>query len=126
VSRNRKNQSAAARFVPALKALSFCLFLGSAGVGYVWQKQQINALQTRLTQDEGYYDRLRKDNAHYSRTLESLQTLPELELRIKQMKLGLGAPQPDQIVRIQEGPVLPEATTNLEPPLYAAQRAATR
>ena len=41
MARNRKYQSAAIRFGPALKALLLCLLIGGSGVGYVWQKDQI-------------------------------------------------------------------------------------
>jgi hypothetical protein len=41
MARNRKNQSAAMRFGPVLKALLLCLLIGGSGIGYVWQKDQI-------------------------------------------------------------------------------------
>jgi hypothetical protein len=44
MAKNRKNQSAAIRFGPALKALGLCLLIGGAAVGYVWQKNQIDQL----------------------------------------------------------------------------------
>ena len=44
MARNRKYQSAANRFGPALKAFLLCLLIGGPGVGYVWQKDQISQL----------------------------------------------------------------------------------
>ena len=42
MAKNRKNQSAAIRFGPALKAFG-CIDRG-ASLGYVWQKSQIDQL----------------------------------------------------------------------------------
>ena len=44
VAGNRKNQSPVIRFVPVLKTLFLCLFIGGSGVGYVWQRNQIYEL----------------------------------------------------------------------------------
>ena len=52
MSRNRKHQNAAVRFGPALRVLALCAFVASAGVGYVWQKEQINTLAERKKQIE--------------------------------------------------------------------------
>ena len=41
MAKNRKNQSAAIRFGPAIKAFLLCALVGGAGVGYVWQKGRI-------------------------------------------------------------------------------------
>ena len=38
MAKNLKNQAAAIRFGPALKASFLCLLIGGAAVGYVWQK----------------------------------------------------------------------------------------
>ena len=38
MAKNRKNQAAAIRFGPALKASFFVLLIGGSAVGYVWQK----------------------------------------------------------------------------------------
>ena len=44
MARNRKYQTAANRFGPALKAFLLCLLIGGSGVGRVWQKDQISRL----------------------------------------------------------------------------------
>jgi hypothetical protein len=36
MAKNRKNQAAAIRFGPALKASFLCLLIGGSAVGYVW------------------------------------------------------------------------------------------
>jgi hypothetical protein len=102
MARNRKNESAAVRFGPALKAFLLCLFLGGTGVGYVNQKNQLFRLASQYTELEHRLDKLRRDNAARAGNLDALQTPSELETRIKQMNLGLVAPQPSQIVHLVE------------------------
>ncbi len=67
MARNRKYQSAAIRFGPALKAFLLCLLIGGSGVGYVWQKDQISQLgqqikkrELRLAELEHQNEKLRK------------------------------------------------------------------
>src|ERR1044071_5260652 len=100
MSRNRKHQTAAVRFAPALKALSLCIFVGGSGVGDVWQKDQINILAERLKHAESRYDQLRRQNERLGRVLATLQSHSEIEARIKKIDLGLVAPQPNQIVHL--------------------------
>jgi hypothetical protein len=45
MAKNRRNQSAAIRFGPAIKALLLCMFIAGSGIGYVWQKKQIMELR---------------------------------------------------------------------------------
>ena len=52
MARNRKYQSAAIRFGPALKAFLLCLLIGGSGVGYVWQKDQISQLGQQIKKRE--------------------------------------------------------------------------
>ena len=119
MSRNRKHQTAAVRFGPALKALSLCVFLGGSGVGYVWQKEQINLLAERLKRSETRFYELRRQNERLARILATLQSHSEVEARIKQIDLGMVAPQPDQIVRLIELPPTMEASAGGVEPLYA-------
>jgi hypothetical protein len=49
MAKNRKNQSAAIRFYPALKALFLCLLIAGLALGYVWQKSQIYQLGRQIT-----------------------------------------------------------------------------
>ena len=70
MARNRKYQSAAIRFGPALKAFLLCLLIGGSGVGYVWQKDQISQLgqqikkrELRLADLENQNEKLRKQLA---------------------------------------------------------------
>jgi hypothetical protein len=108
MARNRRNQTAAVRFGPALKAIGLCLFLGGSGLGYVWQVDQIHTLGEELKRSEMVYEKLHRQNQIMSRVLATLQSPAELEARIKQMNLGLVAAEPDQIVRLLETPPAPE------------------
>ncbi len=125
MSRNRKHQTAALRFGPALKALSLCLFLGGSGVGYVWQKEQINVLGDRIRRSEIRYERLRRQNDQLVRVLASLQSHAEIEKQIKKLDLGLIAPQPDQIVKLTDALSGTEVFGNGGERLYAVGRGDT-
>jgi hypothetical protein len=102
MARNRKSQSAAIRFGPALKAVLLCLLIGGSGVGYVWQKEQIVKLgerkkfgETRLSALEGQNDRLRQ-------LLGKMRTVDFLESQIRKSGLGLVKPLDSQILRLPE------------------------
>jgi hypothetical protein len=66
MARNRKNQSAAIRFGPALKALFLCLLIAGSAVGYVWQKSQIYQLGQQIRQREMRLARLQNDDRQLS------------------------------------------------------------
>ena len=93
---NRKNQSAA-RFGPAIKAILVCAFIGGAGVGYVWQKNQIYTLGVQMKQNEQRLADLRRQNKLRSDHLAYLRIPASLEARVKELKLGLVPPSQDQI-----------------------------
>jgi hypothetical protein len=119
MSRNRKHQTAAVRFGPALKAMSLCVLIGGSGVGYVWQKDQINILGERIHQTEKRLDEVRRHNAQLVRVLASLQSTGEIESRVKKLELGLVAPAPDQIVRLVDVVPSAEASASDQERLYA-------
>ncbi len=102
MARNRRSTSAAARFGPALRALLLCLVLGSAGVGYVWQKNEIYALAHQKKLKENALDKLRRENKQNHDRLEFLRLPWVIEAKLKELKLGLGPAQPEQIVRLTE------------------------
>jgi hypothetical protein len=81
MARNRKYQSAAIRFGPALKAFLLCLLIGGSGVGYVWQKDQISQL---------------------GKQIGTMRSPRYLERRIQELGLGLAAPQQTQVWRLTE------------------------
>jgi hypothetical protein len=102
MARNRKSQSAAIRFGPALKAFLLCLLIGGSGVGYVWQKEQISKLGYRLKEREYRFNSLQKHNEGLRKQLANMRSPQFLELRIKEANLGLVPPQASQILRLNE------------------------
>jgi hypothetical protein len=102
MARNRRNQAASIRFGPAVKALVLCLLIGGSGVGYVWQKSQINSLGAILKEREKTLGALETANEKLRKQLAHMRSPAFLESRIKELNLGLAAPQPGQVWRLEE------------------------
>ncbi len=117
MAKNRKHQSAAIRFGPALKAFLLCLIISGSGVGYVWQKSQIDELGRQIKKRELRLSELQDRNKKLRDQLAILRSPAELDERAR--KLGLGQPQPGQVWRLTE-PVPPPAHEP-EPTQLAAQ-----
>src|ERR1700749_3741266 len=106
MARNRKNQSAAIRFGPALKASLICLVIMMCCVGYVWQKRQIDELGHQLKRREVHLEELRAQNDKLKKQLAVLLSPQELDHRVQELKLGLGQPRADSICRLPETPAV--------------------
>ncbi|MBI3879376.1 MAG: hypothetical protein HY301_04850 [Verrucomicrobia bacterium] len=104
MSKNRRKESAAVRFGPVLKVCLLCAFIGGAGVGYVWQKNQIYQLGNQMTQCERQLAELKRQNNLKANQLAQMQSPGVLELQVRKHKLGLDRPLPGQIVRLPEPP----------------------
>src|SRR6266446_2782985 len=104
MARNRKYQSAAIRFGPALKALGLCLLIGGSGIGYVWQKNQIYQLGQQIKKREQRLAGLEDQNEKLRKQLAMMLSPQYLESRIKDLNLGLAQPQPGQVWRLSEPP----------------------
>ena len=104
MARNRKNQSAAVRFAPALKAFMLCLFIGGSGVGYVWYKNQVSVLGQQIKEREVRLVELQRQNKMSRAQLDALCSPVALDARVKKLNLGLIAPPVSQIVRLIEVP----------------------
>lgn len=109
MSRNRKNQSAAIRFGPAIKAFLLCLLIGGSGVGYVWQKSQIRELGEQIRKHESELRGLQDLNEKLRKQLAIMTSPRFLDQRIKELNLGLVPPQPSQIWRLTEPEPVTEA-----------------
>jgi hypothetical protein len=109
MARNRKNQSPAVRFGPALKASLLCLLIGGSGVGYVWQQNQLLELGRQKAEKEKRLTTLRVQNSQLARRLAELQSPKALEARVQELNLGLNMAQPTQIVRLVDMPLTPRA-----------------
>jgi cell division protein FtsB len=120
MARNRKNQAAAIRFGPALKASFICLLIGGSAVGYVWQKSQIDRLGQQIRQRETKLAQLQSDNKQLGDQIAILHSPVMLDQRAKELNLGLAPATPMQVVRLTETPVAPENSSR-----QFAQRPAT-
>jgi hypothetical protein len=109
VANNRKNQSGAVRFVPALKAVLLCSMIGGSCVGYVLQKNKIYELGQQIGARQQKLERLKKENQILADRLAGMQLPQRLAERVKELRLGLVPPQRSQIIWIAE-PVSSPAT----------------
>jgi uncharacterized protein involved in exopolysaccharide biosynthesis len=107
MAKNRKNQSAAIRFGPALKALFLCLLIAGSAVGYVWQKSQIYQLGMQIKSCESRLSQLRGDNQKLSDQLAMLRSPVMLDQRVRALNLGLAPAQPMQVVRLPDSRPVP-------------------
>jgi cell division protein FtsB len=105
MAKSRKTQSASIRFGPALKAFFLCFLIAGSAVGYVWQKSQIYQLGRQIRQQEIRLSQLRSDNQKLTDQLAILRSPVMLDLRARQLNLGLAPAQPGQVYRLPD-PVL--------------------
>ena len=90
---NRKKRSSTVRFGPALKAVVICLVTCSLGMGYVWQKQQINSLGQQIKENEIVLEELKRENKRRGDNLAYLMSPQELDARLRQLNLDLVVPK---------------------------------
>ena len=102
MSKNRKNQAAAIRFGPALKASFLCLLIAGSAIGYVWQKNEIKHLERQITDREKQRDQLLKDNQILTDQLAAMRLPVMLDQRVRELKLGLAPAQPGQRISLVE------------------------
>src|SRR6267378_4576582 len=102
MAKNRKYQSAAVRFGPALKAFLLCAVIGGSGVGYVWQKSQIDELGRQIKGRETRLAALRDQNKKLRDQLQMLRSPKPLEQRVRDLNLGMGPLQQAQVCRLPE------------------------
>jgi len=108
MAKNRKNQAAAIRFGPALKASFLCLLIGGSAVGYVWQKNEIYRLGQQIRQRETKLAQLQNDNKRLGDQISILHSPVMIDRRAKELNLGLAPATPLQVVRLTETPVTQE------------------
>jgi hypothetical protein len=112
MAKNRKNQSAAIRFGPALKALFLCFVIAGSAVGYVWQKSQIYQLGRQIRQREIRLTQLQNDDQKLTDQLSILRSPVMLDQRVRELNLGLVPAQPMQVWRLPEPAVAPPEDEN--------------
>jgi cell division protein FtsB len=116
---NRKSQSAAIRFGPALKAAFLCLLIAGSAIGYVWQKNEIYRLSQQIRQGELHLKQLSDGNEKLRVRLADLRSPMMLDQRARELNLGLSPAQPMQVWRLPEPAAAP-----LESKLLVRQLAA--
>ncbi len=102
MAKNRKANSAAIRFGPAVKAFLLCLVIGGSGIGYVWQKDQIAKLGKQVLERERKLEAVLNQNEQSNTQLGQLKLPHYLEGQIQKQKLGLAPPQLAQVWRMTE------------------------
>jgi hypothetical protein len=102
MAKDKKSQSAAIRFGPALKAFILCFLIAGSAVGYVWQKSQIYELGRQIRQEELHLGQLNHDNQSLANELAILRSPVMLDQRARALKLGLSPAQPTQVERLPE------------------------
>ncbi len=86
----------------ALRVFCFCLFVGAACVGYLYQKNQLETIGREIRQKEQELDRLKRLNELNRDKLARMQTHRYLDMKVKQLRLGLAEPREEQILRLEE------------------------
>jgi hypothetical protein len=124
MAKNRKYQSAAIRFGPAVKALVLCVMIGGAGIGYVWQKSQIDSLGMQIRKRELRLAELELLNEKLRKQLALMRSPLYLEARIKELNLGLAPARPGQVWSLPEP--CPESARPLSDRQLAQQAPAAR
>jgi len=119
MAKNRRNQSAAIRFGPALKALGLCLLIAGSAVGYVWQKSRIYQLSQQIGQREKRLHDLREENHRLGEQFSDLQLPMMLDRRARELNLGLAPAKPVQVVHLAEPPPAPPEDRKLTRQLAA-------
>jgi len=110
MAKNRKNQSAAIRFGPALAATFACLIIAGAAVGYVWQKSEIMRLGKQIRMKENRLAQLQEADRTLARELADLQSPMKLDQQARQF--GLLPAQPAQVFRLPEPAFAPTENDN--------------
>jgi hypothetical protein len=100
----RASQSGAIRFVPACKAILLCSLIGGSCVGYVLQKNKLYELGQQIGARQQKLERTRKENQVLAKRLSEMQLPQRLVERVRELKLGLVAPEPSQMLWITEVP----------------------
>ena len=118
---NRKSQSAAIRFGPALKAAFLCLLIAGSAIGYVWQKNEIYRLSQQIRQRELHLKQIAEDNEKLRVKLADLRSPMMLDQRARELNLGLAPAQPAQVCRLPEPSSAPPVSNPATRQLAARQ-----
>lgn len=106
---NRRHQSGAVRFVPALKTILLCMLIGGSAVGYVLQKNKLHELARQFAKKEAALEKLKLDNKIRQDQLSELQSPLKLAERIHKQKIDLSPAAPGQTIKLTEPATVKQA-----------------
>ncbi len=112
MSRNRRTQSGAVRFVLVLKTILICMLIGGSGVGYVLQKKKLHELGRQINRKEAALERLKLENNMRANQLAEMASPLRLGERVREQKMGLFPPLAGQTIWLFE-PTPPKPVTPL-------------
>tara|TARA_B100001094_G_C17925574_1_gene668107 strand:- start:102 stop:509 length:408 start_codon:yes stop_codon:yes gene_type:complete len=101
-ARNRKRKEAQLSIGSWVKALSFCVILGSLAMGYVWQKSQIHQIGILLNKKEVRLELLKGENERWSQMRAEMHSTQKLYERVNKLGLGLMMPTPEQVLKLSD------------------------
>jgi hypothetical protein len=105
-------------------SIVLCAALCLAGIGYIWAKTQVLALSREKKALEQRLEDLKKKNDVLKQTYAAMCTQGRLDESVKRLKLGLSAPQPNQIIRKAEPvPLARAGGQGAKSDVYASNRA---
>src|SRR5665647_619456 len=102
MSQNRKSQSAGVRIGPVWLVILIIRFVGGGGVGYVWQKKEIVQMSQKKRLKENRLEELRRENKMHRDRLDYLRLPWVLDVRARELNLGLSPCPLEQVVRLNE------------------------
>lgn len=93
------------------KVVALSLFIGGSGVGYVFQKSQINALDLQKKANDDLIEDLKMHHAIAKNRVEGATSRQGLEARARQFSLPLG--KPGYVIELPEPRLGPNTELNL-------------
>ena len=79
-----------------------CFFVVAAGAGFLWNKVQIHTLGEQIRGYEMQLERAKRQRMALELNYVEMCSPRQLQYRVVRMRLEIGPPQPDQIVRLPE------------------------
>lgn len=95
------------RFVPALKAIMLCAFIGGSCAGYALQKKRIYEIGQQIGERQRKLEQLKLANKELAGRLAAMQMPQRLAEQVKELRLGLVPPLPAQRVWMVDAPIPP-------------------
>jgi len=96
------NKSTAVNATTVAKVLALSLFLGGSGVGYVYQKGQIQGLVRQRDANEGKIYELTRRSENLKVRLAGATSRARLELAGRRFRLALRVPEQGQVITLAE------------------------